>query len=95
MWVSSRRSPLRGSAKAEDQRYTVSGPWWYFEKLVFEQEWNIDPGGGASLIPTLRPVTLVGQNREGTRLDLGQMAGIVEDYVLSVAGDLAPFQKAR
>jgi hypothetical protein len=31
--------PRRGSGVSEDLRYIIAGTWWYFENLVFQQNW--------------------------------------------------------
>jgi hypothetical protein len=87
--------PVAGSSKAEDQNYEVSGPWWYFENLVFQQEWMVGAAQGSgevfgALVPTLQTTTIIGQQADGTSIDLGQLATIVLNYVLSTAAASAP-----
>jgi hypothetical protein len=86
------KMPVKGSSKAEDQFYTVSGPWWYFQRLVYQMTWNIqDPDVVGKLIPTLRSLIIVGLNpNDGTKIDLGQMSTAIFNYVLSVAAASNP-----
>src|ERR1700722_12241187 len=48
------KNPEQGTGKAESQKYEISGPWWYLEKLVFHQSWNIltSASGTYSLVST-------------------------------------------
>ncbi len=72
------RNPAQGSGAAESQRYEVSGPWWYLEKLVFHQSWNImtntASGGGTpsyELVATPRTRVILGQDIAGGPLGVG------------------------
>jgi len=87
--------PVKGSTKAEDQFYTVEGPWRNFEKLVFQEEW-MAMGETEVLVPTLRTTTIIGQTATVTDIPLDQMIVLVANYVLALAGTsrYIPFQFA-
>ncbi len=97
-----RKPPVKYSGKSEDQFYSLFGPWWYFETLGFQYTWLVSAAQGSGQIfpkpvPTLRATTIIGNQADGTSLDLGKMASLVEDYVLSTAEactpSFVPFQK--
>jgi hypothetical protein len=84
--------PGGATPKHEQQSYEVSGPWWYFENLIFQQEWYSWDGIHSRLISTLKTMVIIGQNLDGTKMDLGQMMSTVLDYILvTAAASMPPF----
>jgi hypothetical protein len=76
---------------AEAIVYELSGPWWYFENLPFEQSWNLAtnpaiPGSGVS--PSARSRIILFQTIAGARQTLIEAADEIIDYVVAAGGPL-------
>ena len=41
--------PRTAKGLAEDLHYVIAGAWWYFENLVFQQIWPLDPAANSHL----------------------------------------------
>lgn len=65
----------KASGTQEGYSIEISGPRWYLENVVFEQEWiKVDPSGLATtLIPTTQTMTIVGQTIAGVKMNLGDV----------------------
>ena len=61
--------PASGSQAGRRQVYRLSGPWWFLEQLVAQQQWSVR--GGQATAWTSRLV--VGQAADGSRLTTGQV----------------------
>lgn len=84
------RTPLDASPEEESISYEVSGPWWYLENLVYQMEWVSWDSVTGRLISTLKTNIIIGQNVDGTKMDLGQMITGVLTYCLTTAAEQVP-----
>jgi hypothetical protein len=64
--------PRAGVTTQERYSYELSGPWWYLDNLVFQQEWQMTTVGSAELVSTLSSMVIIGQQEDGTGMDLGR-----------------------
>ncbi len=78
-------TPASGDGKGESQRYTLSGPWWYLEHLVFTQTWTTQAGQASALLGR----AILGQALDGSAVTTGHV--IVEALNYAVAAG-APFR---
>jgi len=85
---------------SEGQTFEISGPWWYLENLVFQQNWSeIDldasvSGSPVELKSALRSHVLLGMNDAGTLITTGDQLDAILAYVIASvqeAGLAAPF----
>ena len=76
--------PATGTARAESQRYELSGPWWYLEKLVCRQEWKFRGGTLTSRVSRL----ILGQALDGSRLTTGQVIAETLQYAIDCGAPL-------
>lgn len=84
--------PVVGSGGSEDHAYRIEGPWWYFDKLVFEQTWYLatDPSDEDSSIEGgHKSRVLLNQGFNGSALTTG--AQIAEAVAWAIANG-APLQ---
>lgn len=78
-------TPGTGEGGAEEIGYQLSGPWWYLEQLVYQQEWTLQGGQKTGLLGRL----ILGQAADGSRRDSGQIVTDVLQYAIDAG---APFQ---
>lgn len=62
--------PGYATCKKEAQEYEISGPWWYLQNLVFQQNWN--SGKEEALTPQHSGRVILGQAFEGFRLTVAE-----------------------
>lgn len=84
------KTPRRGKFSAESGSYEVWGPWYWLERLPFQQEWYSTDGVHIALITTTKSRVIIGQNIDGTKMDLGTMMRTVLNYVLTAAAAATP-----
>lgn len=78
------RVPRFGTPAAEGLQYVVVGPWWYLEKLVYQQGWNVRAGEGVTVLNKSR--ILLNVALDGTKLTTGQVIEDVLEFVRDAAG---------
>jgi len=63
----------RASGKAEAIGYELSGPWYWLEKTIFQQQWmTVDTSGGAvATQTTTRSNIIAGQSLNGVKINTG------------------------
>ena len=96
-------APRNGDGGREDNRFTLAGPWWLLEELIYEQTWKSWNGGGA-INPTLIDVwsshLFLGQAANGTYLTNSQVVADVIAFAapvifastgMVISADLAEF----
>lgn len=60
--------PRIGAPEGEALKYTVTGPWWYLDNLVYRQNFPLDPTANPTVAdPTAhrRAVAIIGQGPDG------------------------------
>ncbi|MDR2812397.1 MAG: hypothetical protein LBB05_01215 [Puniceicoccales bacterium] len=78
------KTPIYGSAAEEFHRYTLSGPWWYLDNLIYQQIWKepVNPNDDDSTLGNIRKSHLVlGQDVDGNAITIGEQLCDVIDYV--------------
>jgi len=86
------RTPAQGNAQAEQRRYTVEGPWWHLENLVYQQTWQevTDFAPALPVLATIEKGRLVlGQGSDGNLIHTGQQITQAAQYAIDQG---APFQ---
>ncbi|MDR0740152.1 MAG: hypothetical protein LBF34_00380 [Puniceicoccales bacterium] len=84
------KTPIYGSAKEEFHRYTLSGPWWYLNNLIYQQVWKepLNPNDDDSALGDVKKSHLIlGQDAEGNAVTIGEQLGDVINYVNAAAGE--------
>ena len=84
--------PRSGTAKSESVRYEFSGPWWWLENLVYQQEWGavIDTSNPKnSIAGQYQSHVIVYQSRVGGWIGIRTQ---IEDVITYAAGTGAPIQ---
>ena len=79
------KTPRRKSGVIEEVQYEIWGPWYWLERLPFQMEWRSTNGIISTLITTTKSRIIIGQNIDGTKMDLGAMMKTVLDYLLVAA----------
>ena len=77
--------PASGDGAAEGLVYRLSGPWWYAQQLVAQQEWNVRGGAGSAWTSRL----ILGQAMDGSSMTTG---GVIVRTLQDVMEAGAPFQ---
>ncbi|GEM_PF-1188597 len=84
------KSPARGSGAAESQACKISGPWWYLEKLVFHQSWNVMTGSGSppvySIVSTPRTRLILGQDISGNPISINDQITEILNWAVEKCG---------
>lgn len=86
-----------GSGNAEEISYSFAGPWWDFERVVFQQSWKTFGGYTDPDDPTTEPVlndvttseVMLAQDTDGTKLTTGEQ---IEEAVKWAIGCGVPVQ---
>lgn len=72
-----------GSAGAEGVRYEFSGPWWDFERLVYQQEWRVyDPSSGEVVTGRISELFL-GLDIDGNALTTAEQVEEAVDWAVT------------
>lgn len=78
--------PSLGYRIQESRQYVVSGPAWYLQNLVFEQEWN-EVVGIKKDIPITQTIrtgrVILGQNLKGEPIDSGTQIKEILEYAIA------------
>jgi hypothetical protein len=84
------KTPIYGSAAEEFHRYTLSGPWWYLNNLIYQQVWKepVNPDTDDSTLGDVKKSHLIlGQDANGDAVTIGEQLGDVVDYVNAAVGE--------
>ena len=87
--------PWEGSEDFEGQTIEVSGPWWYLENIVFQQNWKeIDIAGSevglpAALLTRQRSRVLLGLSDGGSRISTGLQISSILSYAIGAGADFS------
>jgi hypothetical protein len=84
------KTPIYGSASEEFHRYTLSGPWWYFDNLIYQQIWKepVNPNDADSTLENVQKSHLIlGQNADGDAITIGEQLEDIIDYVNTAVGE--------
>lgn len=78
--------PSVGYATSENQSYTIAGPWWFLENLVYQQGWAqakqvVEGKPLLEAIDTGR--VILGQDKEGNPINNGRQIREVLEYSLA------------
>jgi hypothetical protein len=83
---------VHGAAVGEVIEFSVCGPWWQLENIVYQQPWNVaaDPtDGNSSIAVAMKSHLILGQDVNGERLTIReQLIGIL-NYAVSSGAPLA------
>lgn len=98
-WFKGRCTAIKrqGSAQSERINYTISGPWWQLQNIIFEQSFNrwlltaIDPLTYTETEVTLARIIL-GTDIDGARITSGEAITEAVNYALTALGSAALFQ---
>lgn len=84
----------KGTPKKEMINYQVSGPWYWLEKIVFQQQWAQVSLSGMALVTssTTQSETILGQSIDGVKMNSGQVIREVLIYA-QYAYQMIPFPK--
>ncbi len=80
------RVPRYGSATEEGLQYVVAGPWWYLERLIYQQGWNVNNGSGVTLLNKSR--VLLFHTITGTKLNVSEQLADVLDWAIAAGKPL-------
>lgn len=83
------RLPAQGSAKTEGDEYTVSGPWWYLENIVYQQVRSIANGGFTGFNSVFTSHIVLQQNTTSTKITTGAQISAVVTYATTQGAPLA------
>lgn len=78
--------PRVGAASAESMRYTIAGPWWYLEDLVFQQQWkqlSDFTNSNSPLADVYRSRVVIGQSEAGAKLNSAQQITEVINFAIA------------
>jgi len=72
-WFTGRVTNIYGAATATDEQifYELSGPWWYLEKIVYQQLWKIYSVSGAAITDQYMSRVILCQDEAGARITSG------------------------
>lgn len=80
-WGRITQTPTYYTADSESAYYKASGPFWYFEHLVFQQPWRYFKDGTATTTEVInRSVCLLGQDDQGNTINARQCLQAIVDY---------------
>ena len=77
------KTPVRGSGVEENQYYTLSGPWYWFTKLPYQQRWITWDGVNNKLVSTLQTGAVINQGNDNALLNLGDVVSAILAFILS------------
>lgn len=75
-------APRNGDGGREDNRFSVAGPWWMLEELIYEQSWK--SWNGVALIDVFSSHLFLGQAPDGTYLTNSQVVAAVVAYAAPI-----------
>ncbi|MDR2806586.1 MAG: hypothetical protein LBB11_00290 [Puniceicoccales bacterium] len=83
------KTPICGSAVEEFFQYTLSGPWWYLDSVIYQQLWKefLDPdNNGGTLMNARKSHLILGQDANGDAINIGTQIVDVINYVNAAVG---------
>jgi hypothetical protein len=91
IWFTGRvtRVPHSGEPAAESVAYEFSGPWWYLDNKVYQQQWAIRNTGEGSTTAQYKSRVILGQALAGTRQTVAQVITEVLNYAIADGVPLA------
>lgn len=81
--------PRAGRGQDENLSYTLAGPWWYLDDLVFQQYWTVNDLI-LGTIQKLKGRVILGQDANGNAMTSGQVLNEILDFAIAAG---RPFQK--
>lgn len=72
--------PRIGLASAESIQYRLAGPWWYLDKCVYQQSWQVYSGG---LTAANKSRVILNQNADGDRITSGAQIQAAINHAIS------------
>lgn len=75
-----------GEPGAERIKYTLAGPWWYFDNRAAEAQWKVYDGSAFTLGNKSR--VIVGQDISGGRLTTGAAVRQIVDFVRNLGAPI-------
>jgi hypothetical protein len=85
------QTPIHGSAAEECHRYTLSGPWWYLDNLIYQQNWKepTNPSDDDSALGNvLKSHLILGQDSDGNAITIGEQLRDLIDYANAAVGKI-------
>ena len=82
--------PRYGSDQEESRRYTLAGPWWFFQECTYQQSWRVYDETGEELSNVNKSRVILFQGADGNRCSTGAQVGNVVDWLIARG---APIQK--
>ncbi|MDR2200996.1 MAG: hypothetical protein LBN94_02730 [Puniceicoccales bacterium] len=83
------KTPVYASAGEEFQCYTLSGPWWYLDNIIYQQLWK-EPSDSNDDNSTLNDVhrshLILGQDVDGNAISIGEQLEDIIAYVNLAVG---------
>jgi len=79
------KTPRTGRGQDENLSYSLAGPWWYLDDLVYQQNWVVYGGG-----MKFKSRVILGQDEDGNSITSGQAIGDILDFAISAG---RPFLK--
>ncbi|MDR1366833.1 MAG: hypothetical protein LBJ13_02925 [Puniceicoccales bacterium] len=83
------KTPIHGSAVEEFHRYTLSGPWWYLDNLIYQQTWKepVNPNDDGSTLGDVKKSHLIlGQDIDGNAVTIDEQLCDVINYANAAVG---------
>ena len=74
--------PRQAQGAEESRGYTVAGPWWWLENIVFQQDWLIGDGAGATTL-VKKSRAILSQDIDGDKLNTGEVIAEALDYAIA------------
>lgn len=78
--------PNRLGDVSEGIEYTIAGPWYYLQNLVYMQTWETWDSGTAALVTKYTPHVFLNQATNGTRITTGAQIQAVINYAVAQLG---------
>ncbi len=76
-------NPRKGAPREENQAYSLAGPWWYLEHIVFQQAWTRADG------TYNKSRVILGRTRDGARQATGSVIAEALDFAIAGGAPLS------
>lgn len=82
-------TPLFGDGQSERLQYTAEGPFWYLEKLIYQQEWKVYDDQAEEDVATLKSHVFLGYDDEAEKINTGESIADAIAFAISVGAPLS------
>ncbi len=72
-----------GSGSAEGVRYEFAGPWWDFERMVYQQEWRVYDPGSEEVVTGRISELFLGLDVDGNKLTTAEQVEEAVEWAVS------------